>query len=145
MGELGQYAPWIFVMAPILIAYVVLASVLMGWPFVAGGLVFFLGIIFVLRGVGIIIGKIRSRALPFTDKRVAALSELLNYVQFVKMYTYEDYFAEKIRVLRLQEVKALSCLFVGWLLVFTSSSLFFFLSDPHKTLFRLSKFPNFSS
>lgn len=107
MFELGQYVIWIPVGIPVTIVSIVLVCVLFGWAAVVGTLVLIAGLLAIARWLGGLVGFYRGQALPFTDKRVGALSELLNSIQFVKMYTYEGFFADKIANLRDQETRQL--------------------------------------
>ncbi|XP_064086924.1 ATP-binding cassette sub-family C member 5-like isoform X2 [Macrobrachium nipponense] len=49
--------------------------------------------------------KVRVQTVKVTDKRVTLMNEILNSIRLIKMYSWEESFAEKIAGLRKEELK----------------------------------------
>ncbi|XP_072451112.1 ATP-binding cassette sub-family C member 5-like isoform X4 [Chiloscyllium punctatum] len=45
----------------------------------------------------------RKQCIVITDSRVRLMNEILNYIKFIKMYTWEKLFAEKVHLIRNRE------------------------------------------
>ncbi|XP_043560557.1 multidrug resistance-associated protein 5-like isoform X1 [Chiloscyllium plagiosum] len=45
----------------------------------------------------------RKQCIVITDSRVCLMNEILNYIKFIKMYTWEKLFAEKVHLIRNRE------------------------------------------
>ncbi|XP_048461284.1 ATP-binding cassette sub-family C member 5-like [Rhincodon typus] len=45
----------------------------------------------------------RKQCIVITDRRVRLMNEILNYIRFIKMYTWEKLFAEKVHLIRSRE------------------------------------------
>ena len=49
----------------------------------------------------------RRKVVVHTDKRVSLMNEIINSIKLIKMYSWENAFSEKIRKIRVKEMKAL--------------------------------------
>lgn len=58
-------------------------------------------------GVATLTSKIRGSVVPITDRRVSQMNELLNAIKLVKMCAWESSFEERVKALRVREVKQL--------------------------------------
>ena len=91
---------------------------IMGWSAMVGVCLSFLlaGLSF---GLGKWVMNLQTNLLHSTDKRVGAMNELLNGIKIIKYFAWETYFAQKISVVRKEELGNLVKLWGGRLLFST--------------------------
>lgn len=127
--ECVHFAPFGMVAPLHLIATFVLVIVLLGWPGIIGMIwmpILFVSARLMASQLGVRMGfffpatpsltlifpwghfqRLRFRVLPISDARISQISELLSSIATVKLYNYEDVFAERVSRLRSSEVKLL--------------------------------------
>ncbi|EGG24088.1 hypothetical protein DFA_06227 [Cavenderia fasciculata] len=97
----GIFAPFL------MIACIVLIYREIGWPTFVG-----LGIMLIVAPTNAIVArkllKIRLSIIKSSDRRLRLISEILQYIKIIKLYAWEDSFAQKVTDARNSEIKSLS-------------------------------------